>query len=46
VLACAITCRLKWMTRPLSLIDLMALVPFYLELSMEFEYVELWCHRS
>uniref|UniRef100_A0AAV1UX45 Ion transport domain-containing protein n=1 Tax=Peronospora matthiolae TaxID=2874970 RepID=A0AAV1UX45_9STRA len=27
--------RLKWMTRPLSLIDLIALVPFYLELSME-----------
>ncbi|KAL3669291.1 hypothetical protein V7S43_005670 [Phytophthora oleae] len=29
--------RLKWMTRPLSLIDLLALVPFYLELSMEFD---------
>ncbi|KAG6613873.1 Voltage-gated Ion Channel (VIC) Superfamily [Phytophthora cinnamomi] len=29
--------RLKWMTRPLSLIDLMALIPFYLELSMEFD---------
>ncbi|KAE9010310.1 hypothetical protein PF005_g12350 [Phytophthora fragariae] len=33
----AIKGRLKWMTRPLSLIDLMALVPFYLELSMEFD---------
>lgn len=32
------------MTRPLSLIDLMALVPFYLELSMEFEYVLLVLH--
>ncbi|ETO82150.1 hypothetical protein, variant 5 [Phytophthora nicotianae P10297] len=30
-------CRLKWMTRPLSLIDLMALVPFYLELSLQFD---------
>ncbi|KAG7378145.1 hypothetical protein PHYPSEUDO_010476 [Phytophthora pseudosyringae] len=33
----AIKGRLKWMTRPLSLIDLMALVPFYLELSMQFD---------
>ncbi|KAG1691907.1 hypothetical protein DVH05_026068 [Phytophthora capsici] len=33
----AIGGRLKWMTRPLSLIDLLALVPFYLELSMEFD---------
>ncbi|CAI5712909.1 unnamed protein product [Hyaloperonospora brassicae] len=31
----AITGRLKWMTRPLSLIDLIALVPFYLELCAE-----------
>ncbi|KAI9917093.1 hypothetical protein PsorP6_018067 [Peronosclerospora sorghi] len=30
---------LKWMTRPLSLIDLMALIPFYVELAIEFEYV-------
>ncbi|OWZ02875.1 Voltage-gated Ion Channel [Phytophthora megakarya] len=29
--------EIKWMTRPLSLIDLMALVPFYLELSMSFD---------
>ncbi|CAH0517222.1 unnamed protein product [Peronospora belbahrii] len=28
--------RLKWMSRPLSLIDLMALIPFYLEVSMEY----------
>ncbi|KAG3101613.1 hypothetical protein PI124_g14664 [Phytophthora idaei] len=33
----AIKGRLKWMTRPLSLIDLMALVPFYLELSLQFD---------
>ncbi|KAK1937772.1 Potassium voltage-gated channel subfamily KQT member 5 [Phytophthora citrophthora] len=33
----AVRGRLKWMTRPLSLIDLLALVPFYLELSMEFD---------
>ncbi|KAF4043636.1 Ion transport protein [Phytophthora infestans] len=33
----AIKGRLKWMTRPLSLIDLIALVPFYLELSLQFD---------
>ncbi|RLN66154.1 hypothetical protein BBJ29_008096, partial [Phytophthora kernoviae] len=29
--------RIKWMTRPLSLIDLMSLIPFYLELSIELD---------
>ncbi|CAI5711689.1 unnamed protein product [Peronospora destructor] len=29
--------RLKWMSRPLSLIDLLALVPFYLEVGMEYD---------
>ncbi|RQM18844.1 hypothetical protein DD237_002629 [Peronospora effusa] len=33
----AIIGRLKWMSRPLSLIDLMALIPFYLELGMEYD---------
>ncbi|TMW61944.1 hypothetical protein Poli38472_009437 [Pythium oligandrum] len=28
--------RLKWMMQPMSLIDLLALVPFYLEISFEF----------
>lgn len=28
------------MTRPLSVIDLLALVPFYLEVGMEYEYVD------
>lgn len=33
----AIKGRIKWMTRPLSLIDLMALVPFYLELGIQLD---------
>ncbi|KAL4101964.1 hypothetical protein PRIC1_005712 [Phytophthora ramorum] len=33
----AVKGRLKWMAQPLSLIDLMALGPFYLELSMQFD---------
>jgi hypothetical protein len=29
------------MTRPMSVIDLLALVPFYLEISFEFMYVRM-----
>lgn len=31
--------RLKWMAQPLSVLDLMALIPFYLEICFEFMYV-------
>lgn len=29
--------RLRWMTRPLSIIDLIALVPFYLEICIQYD---------
>lgn len=33
--------RLKWMFRPMSLIDLVVLLPFYLEILLEKQYVVL-----
>ncbi|KAF1776741.1 Voltage-gated potassium channel [Phytophthora cactorum] len=34
--------RLKWMLRPMSVIDLVVLIPFYLEILMEHQYGLMW----